>query len=535
MLYLLKRPLHQSYDPPERLWIHNGYVLLDGDKYVNFRIRPFQREREADLFFSNPVRPWAGIPRCFSSKIEGGRIEALRRILPITIQDIRARCMREVPTAAGHGAPTKPLSLPSTFGHRSSRFRAMFQCPTWLPRAASDVVKKFITDQLPEAEEATTTEGLQILTRYEIERRKSTTRGQYLYKASGRAISEEERKERDRKLADKLARQAAKQPQTPQVSRSMPATPEKPLYPDVHLRTPPLSAGNKRRRVDDDHEYFDVRQPEPAPKRRYGASPFDPRMQGRFPEPSVNPEDPFRQQPSANNASTTVSVANPRDISNAIGLGSDLGGYPVVPQNSVPSPHTNASESAPQQPEASSTTATVSAYGPQIPNLQPDYRFVIPQTPLDQLRIQAALFYPRAHYYALIGEHPPHTCAGSYAEQCLQIRAHLAQKWLLPDRVPELADIGPIWNGSFDQVPIPTLSQEVLWMILHPIGEASHVAGKSAAGQIAQVGSVIVGGGGFQTGARDEEVRGAKVKVEDWEDDLFGGFVEGGDADEDLF
>ena len=33
VLYLLERPLNQSYfDVPERLWVHEGYVLLDGDK-----------------------------------------------------------------------------------------------------------------------------------------------------------------------------------------------------------------------------------------------------------------------------------------------------------------------------------------------------------------------------------------------------------------------------------------------------------------------------------------------------------------------
>ena len=62
-MYLLERPVGQSYEEPGRLWYHDECVLLDGD--------------------NNPVRPWANIPRAFSSKIEGGRIEALRRILPL--------------------------------------------------------------------------------------------------------------------------------------------------------------------------------------------------------------------------------------------------------------------------------------------------------------------------------------------------------------------------------------------------------------------------------------------------------------------
>ena len=69
--------------------------------------------------------------QCFSSKIEGGRIESLRRILPMTIQDFRARMLREVPTGPGMKAAKKPLSYPSTFGHRSSRFRTQYQIPAW--------------------------------------------------------------------------------------------------------------------------------------------------------------------------------------------------------------------------------------------------------------------------------------------------------------------------------------------------------------------------------------------------------------------
>lgn len=32
ILYMLNRPETQSYDEPERLWFHDGCVLLDGDK-----------------------------------------------------------------------------------------------------------------------------------------------------------------------------------------------------------------------------------------------------------------------------------------------------------------------------------------------------------------------------------------------------------------------------------------------------------------------------------------------------------------------
>ena len=158
------------------------------------------------------------------------------------------------------------------------------------------MIKKQITDQLPKAEEATTTEGLQALTRYEMERRKSLNRGHHFYKGSGRHISESERKERARKLDEKLARQAAMQPKSTQGSKSIPVTPGQSASPSPYLPRPPLNAGSKRRREDDSPEYFDADQSEPAAKRgRNGASPPDPRLQNRPPTPRTLPEDPSQQ------------------------------------------------------------------------------------------------------------------------------------------------------------------------------------------------------------------------------------------------
>ena len=47
-------------EEPPRLWFQDGSVLIDGDNH--------------------PVRPFSGIPRCFSSKLEGGRMQVLKRI-----------------------------------------------------------------------------------------------------------------------------------------------------------------------------------------------------------------------------------------------------------------------------------------------------------------------------------------------------------------------------------------------------------------------------------------------------------------------
>lgn len=443
VLYLIDRPAVQTYQEPERLWYHNGCVLLDGD--------------------NNPVRPWANVPRCFSSKLEGGRIEALRRILPMTIQDFRARCLRAVPTGDG---TTKPLSYPSTFGHRSSRFRTQYQTPAWIARAASAVLKKQITDLLPEAEEATSTEGLQVLSKYEIAQRKSATRGKFLYKATGRAISDQERQRRDSKLNQRLERQAASQPSTPRRLQSAPVTPWQSTSQSPYLPTPPLSAGNKRRRDDvDDYGKGDIGQSESAAKRgRLGASPRDPRLQSRLPAPQTSPEDQAHQAPNAYDPTSIFSTINWQHglpDSSAAGLGLDSGGVGSVdPQNLAQSENTDVSE--PLRHSITSTNASRDEH-----NFQVDLRFVEPRNSFDQLSIRTALFYPLSHYQALTGKMPPRTSEGSsYSHQYLQILTALEENWD-NGRTPVLADVGP-WFGSFSTVPIPDLPDTVRETLLHP-------------------------------------------------------------------
>lgn len=471
VMYLLNRPHHQSYDIPDRLWIHDGCVLLDGD--------------------NNPVRPWAGIPRCFSTKVEGGRLEALRRLLPLTVQDFRARMPRHVPTGrSGGDDDTKPLSYPSTFGHRMARFRTQFQCPAWDARAASDVLKKQVTDQLSDGEEATTTEGLQVLTKYEVERRKLETRGKYLYKATGRALSEEERKERDRKSDEKLARQAAQRRQ------GIPAIPSQSASPSPYLSAPPLSAGKKRRLEDTGPEDFDAGHSEPAPKRsrRDGLSRLNPHPQTPLPTLFEEEHSERAPAPSPYKASTT---------------GIPSHGYS----------HGQAGPSNPHRTHFTESPPTPSP-NPSHPTNEPDYRLIPPNTLHDQLNIQSALFYPRAHYRALTGQHAPSTTTGTYMDQYVQLSAHLQRNFIgHAAEVPALADVGP-WRGSFDEVPRPRLDEEVVRAILG-------------------IGAENAGGG---DGAAEEEEGGQMVvKSEDdvddgWsEDDFYTGYLGHVDADADPF
>lgn len=411
------------------------------------------------------VRPWADIPRCFSSKLEGGRMEALRRILPtLTVQDFRARMLREVPIRPGINAATKALSGPSTFGHRSSRFRTQYQAPAWLSRAASAVLKKQVTDLLPEAQDATSTEGLHILTKHEIAERKASTRGKFLYKANGRAISDQERQKRDRKLNQRLERQAASQPSTPRRLQSAPVTPWRSASPSPYLPTPPLSAGNKRSRDDVQVSGNDDIDPsEPAAKRgRLGASPRDPRLQGGFPAAQLSPEGPSQQAPEASNPTSvfqTIDWQYGLLDSNATGPGLDLeDGSFVQPQDLAQSEIPDVAEPSPNS--VASTNASLDENNSQV-----DYRFVEPQDSFDQLSIQRALTYARAHYQALTGEIPPHTSEGSYIAQYVSILILLEEKWV--GRTPVLADVGP-WLGSFNSVPTPDLPDTVRETLSHP-------------------------------------------------------------------
>ena len=504
VLYLVSSPAERLYEEPPRLWFQDGCVLLDGDNH--------------------PVRPFSGIPRCFSSKLEGGRMEALKRILPLmTIQDFRARMPRFEPNG-------KPLSFPSTFGHRAARWRSKYQVPAWLARAASGVLTQQILDQLPEGEKATSTEGLKVLSRYEIEQRKSSTRGTHLYKANGRAVSEEERRKRDRKIDEKLKRRLPElsprlqsMPVTPQPSsysnisvpnpqqgpQSMPATPWISSSPGSSLPAPPPATGRKRGREDSGLGDLSVGHFEPAVKRgRTGASPLEP-----------SSEDLLRQAVNASDSSSTFQTMTPHQShakSNAIDLGLDFAEGDLISSQDF--------DYHPEQPEATQTEVEGSTDGSQDSDLQTDYRFTQPQNDQEQTRIQAALFSPRAHFKALVGDYPPYTSEGSYADQHYQILIVLSQSWVVNGELPLLADVGP-WYGSFDEVPPPNLPDGVLETILRLDGgsaSTSEVSGTEKEPRGSTQGSV------FEiVPAAAESQTGGKCANEpnDWDKELFGDYV----------
>ena len=499
VLYLVSKPAEQHYEEPPRLWFQDGCVLIDGDNH--------------------PVRPFSGIPRCFSSKLEGGRIEALKRILPMTIQDFRARMPR-------FGPNRKPLSFPSTFGHRAARWRSQYQVPAWLARAASGVLKQQILDQLPEGERATSTEGLKVLSRVEMEQRKSSTRGIHLYKANGRAVSEEERRKRDRKADEKLKRRLPElsprqqsMPVTPlrssysnisvptpqQGPQSMPIIPWNSSSPNSSLPAPPPAASRKRRWEENGLGDLDVGHFEPAAKRgRTGVSPLEP-----------SSEEQLRQAVNAFDSSGTFHKFTPHQSHaefNAIDVGLDFAEGDFTSSQDF--------DFHPEQPAATQTEVEESTNGSQDTDLQTDYRFVQPQNDQEQTKIQAALFSPRVHFKALVGSYPPYTSEGSYADQHYQILIVLSQSWVVDGQLPLLADVGP-WYGSFDEVPPPNLPDGVLEAILRldagcpPFPEAS-VNGCGSQGSSHDGGAEMVqAAAGSQTGGK------CANEHHDSEDDLF--------------
>lgn len=115
VMFLKKAPPRFDEYPQVKYWRHKGLLMLDPDDH--------------------PVLDWASIPMVFSSKLEGGRMEALKRVFPwLRNSDFRARMPRMVQDNKGE---LNPLPKYSTFGQRLSRFRDRTGCAPWTERAGS--------------------------------------------------------------------------------------------------------------------------------------------------------------------------------------------------------------------------------------------------------------------------------------------------------------------------------------------------------------------------------------------------------------
>ncbi|KAL8779132.1 MAG: hypothetical protein Q9213_007093 [Squamulea squamosa] len=144
-----------------------------------------------DVFTNKPIRDWP-IPSCLSSKIEGGRLEAMRREIGlINKEDFRARMPHKV---LGE-APTSEGAL----AMRMTRFREDAGLPSANPRPGSEGKRRALIQCYPvkimeEVLLSNSTRRFRDFNRHETTYINNQTRGCMPAKAGGRALTDDERK-----------------------------------------------------------------------------------------------------------------------------------------------------------------------------------------------------------------------------------------------------------------------------------------------------------------------------------------------------
>ena len=389
VLFLLDKPVRSKEPESSGYMMHNGLIMLDPD--------------------DNPVKDWPGIPRCFSSKIEGGRIEALRRICGMTIPDFRARMPRKVMMKSG---TVKPLFGLTSINQRLSRFRERNDCPPWLTREKVDALKKHTVQRLATyGAPPVSTAGLPPPSEYEVERRRLEAFGKNPEKAAGRAVSAEEREVRGEQQMKKFQRLEAEE----QARNYLPPI-QLPIYQPMqssYENPEPLSdfAGPVKRKYDDDiQDILDTQLLEPAQKRYRAASP-----------PRISPDVPDFDFGFGDNSKTIQSA-----VADA-GLESDaskMASWPV------------------------------------------DLRFATPRNSVEKWSIKTALLHTAVDFLYYHGESPDiPSNEKSYYEQYQELQSIHQSRWSEPTEAPQLVGIGE-WLWSFSHVPIPELTEEIAGRML---------------------------------------------------------------------
>ncbi len=418
VLFLLEKPVREKEPESSGYMMHNGLIMLDPD--------------------DNPVKDWPGIPRCFSSKIEGGRIEALRRICGMTIPDFRARMPRFIQMKSGS---VKPLFGLTSINQRLSRFREKNDCPAWLTREKAGGLKKHTVQRLAAyGAPPVSTAGLPPPSEYEIERRKLEGRGKNPGRAAGRSVSAEEREARGEQQMKRFQRlEAQEQARNHSPTVQLPVC--QPMQSSYEYPEPMSdSIGHLKRKPDDGtHDDLDTQLLEPAQKRCRVAS--VPRTSPDVTEFSFHdnnvvsgappnvPDFDFRYRDDSN--MTQWAVAD-------VGLDTDNTASPIAPW-----------------PE--------------------DLRYVVPRNLVEKWSIKAALLPTTTDFQLYHGEEPPSIPDdGSYNEQYQAIQSIHQSRWWHPDEAPQLVGLGE-WLGSFGQVPTPDLTQETAGRLLGYAREESKV------------------------------------------------------------
>ena len=391
VLFLLDKPIRGKEPESSGYMMYNGLIMLDPD--------------------DNPVKDWPGIPRCFSSKIEGGRIEALRRICGMTIPDFRARMPRNIKMKSG---TVKPLFGLTSINQRLSRFREKYDCPAWLAREKVDSLKKHTVQRLAAyGAPPVSTAGLPPPSEYEIERRRLEGRGKNPEKAAGRSVSAEVREARDEQHMKRFQRLKAEEK-----ARNYLLTVQSPTYQPIQSSygySEPISdftAPLKRKYDDDIQDVLDNQLLEPAQKRSRVVSPSRIRL-----------DVPDFDFGFGDDSNTTQSAAADADL-NSGNAASEIASWPE------------------------------------------DLRFVTPRNSVEKWSIKSALLHTAIDFLHYHGEAPPIPSNDrSYNEQYQEIQSVHQSRWSQPTEAPQLVGIGE-WLWSFGHVPMPELTEEIAGRML---------------------------------------------------------------------
>ena len=420
VLFLLEKPVRETEPESSGYMMYKGLVMLDPD--------------------DNPVKDWPGIPRCFSSKVEGGRIESLRRICGMTIPDFRARMPRFIAMKSGS---IRPLHGLTTINQRLSRFRERNDCPAWLTREKAGGLKKHTVQRLAAyGAPPVSTAGLPPPSDYEIERRRLQGRGKNPERAAGRSIPAEEREARGEQQMKRLQRLEAQEQE-----RNQSPTVQIPVYQPLQNSyeysepVPDFTGPLKRKRDDGIYDVLDPQLLEPAQKRFRVAS--TPRTSPDVPNSSLHDDNLVSGAP----LNVPIFDFGYDDGSNmtqwaTADIGLDTG-----------------------------NTASPIASGPE------ELRYVVPRNLVEKWSIKAALFPTIADFQLYHGEMPPLIPDdGSYNEQYQAIQSIHRSRWWHPDEAPQLVGLGE-WVGSFGQVPMPALTEEIAERLLGHLREETTAPG----------------------------------------------------------
>jgi hypothetical protein len=431
VMYLLNQPLARTTEPVSSGFLmFNGLLMLDPD--------------------DNPINDWPGLPRCFSSQLEGARMEALRRIYPMTISDFRARMPRTIQNKSG---ATRALFGLSTFNHRLLRFRRDYECPAWANRERENGLRRFTLERLvaegsPLADsQALTTEGLAPPSKYEKERRKLENAGRNPEKAGGRAITEEERELRAMKAArrlQKLERQeSARRQASTTPSRGDGYMQNSCLDTNSQDISPATDSSRKRGYDDDSDDDIDEHFLQPQQKRA---------RRSPITGSTLDPQ-PAEEEQQASFAIPALQIPNNAQCEPVVGA--DRHSFDFGNRILDDVPYFDFGD------DIDITTPAVSAPAPPQ-----DLRYIRPQNLAETLNIKAALLYTCLDYQRFHGEGPPampnEDC---FAEQYQRLRNLHRSKWSLPGQAPPLITIGK-WLGSFSQIPAPELTEAIAGQLL---------------------------------------------------------------------